>query len=367
MAEYSDPEERTEMPTDRRMGELRKKGQLFSSHEITMIVSMASGFLMLGLLWKSFFFDMQYTFLKAFQMIAQPEKLDTQMLMNGFFGLARLIAPDLLLLVGVVAIAASLTVLLQTDWNVRKKKFNFRWNLIDPIAGVRRIFSLNQIIVTLKALLKLTIILPLAYFALVSFAPDMVKLIHMSIPSVLNYSGETIIKLFWRILYILIPFAVFDYVWGKYQWLKNVKMTKDEVKDERKAMEGDEETKRKIQAKGLQRIMQRIRQSVPQADVVITNPTHYAVALKYERKVMNAPRVVAKGADFLAQRIKQLAAESGVPILERKVLARALYESTEVGAEIPHGLFKAVAEVLAYVYRLKNPWAYTRPQTEGGK
>ncbi|RME57385.1 MAG: EscU/YscU/HrcU family type III secretion system export apparatus switch protein [Candidatus Dadabacteria bacterium] len=164
--------------------------------------------------------------------------------------------------------------------------------------------------------------------------------------------------LFWQIFAVLLILAIIDYFWGKHQWLKQYKMTKQEVKDEKKAVEGDEETRKKIQAKGFQRIIQRIQQSVPNADVVITNPTHLAVALKYDKETMTAPKVVAKGRGFIAERIKRIAKEAGVPVLERKPLARALYESVEVGAEIPRALYRAVAEVLAYVYRLKNPYAY---------
>ncbi len=131
-------------------------------------------------------------------------------------------------------------------------------------------------------------------------------------------------------------------------------MTKEEVKDERKSIEGDEATKRKIIAKGWQRIVQRIKTNVPKADVVVTNPTHYAVALQYDRGSMKAPKVIAKGADHLAFKIREIARESGVPILERKSLARALYSSVKVDAEIPFELYKAVAEVLAYVYRIKG-------------
>jgi flagellar biosynthetic protein FlhB len=148
--------------------------------------------------------------------------------------------------------------------------------------------------------------------------------------------------------------AIIDYFWGKHQWLKQVKMTKQEVKDEAKATEGDEASRRRIVMKGMQRMMQRLQKSVPKADVIITNPTHFAVALEYNRDKMRAPTVVAKGADFLALRIREIAKEHGVPIVERKSLARALYDGARVGAEIPYPLFKAVAEVLAYVYRIKG-------------
>ena len=182
----------------------------------------------------------------------------------------------------------------------------------------------------------------------------MVGLVHYTIADILAFTSNAMWSVFWKVVYVLSALAIFDYVWGKYQWLRRNRMTKDEVKDERKATEGDETTKRKIQAKGLQRVMQRIRQSVPKADVIVTNPTHYAIALKYDRSTMSAPVVVAKGKGFLALRIREIAKEHGVPILERKSLARALYAGSEVGSQIPHELFRAVAEVLAYVYKLKN-------------
>jgi len=155
-------------------------------------------------------------------------------------------------------------------------------------------------------------------------------------------------------MYVLGALTLTDIAWGKYQWLRQNKMTKEEVKDERKAVEGDETMRRKMIAKGMARIVQKLKTTVPKADVIITNPTHYAVAIKYDRDAFAAPIVVAKGTDFIAQRIREIAGEHNIPILERKALARALYASTEVGSEIPRDLFRAVAEVLAYVFRHKR-------------
>ena len=213
-----------------------------------------------------------------------------------------------------------------------------------------------------KAIVKLVLIIPLAYLALKGEADKMIQLIHTSLSKVFQFTGIEMEHLFWKIMYIQIAIAIFDYVWGKFQWFKSNKMTKEEVKDERKSVEGDETTKRKMIAKGLQRAAQRLKKSVPTADVVVTNPTHYSVALKYDRATMKAPQVLAKGSGFVALRIREIAKEAGVPVLERKPLARALYSSVEVGKEIPYELFKAVAEVLAYVYRLKNPWGYRQTQ-----
>lgn len=358
MAEYSTPEERTEQPTDRRMGQIREEGQMHISNDVVMVVTLLSGFYLLGVIWSWLWQDFQLCMITCYRMIEHAHEVSLNTVYFGFLSLLKLFGPDMLFLVVGVAGAASLSVMLQTQWNVKKKKIHFRWDLIKPIQGLKRIFSVQGFVTTLKAILKLCLILPIAYIALKRFAPDMIKLVHMSIPSILVYVADAIMYLYWKIMYILIAMAIFDYAWGKHRWLKTNKMTKDEVKDERKSVEGDEQTKKRIINKGLQRIMQRIMNTVPKADVVVTNPTHYAVALKYERDQMAAPVVVAKGKGFLALRIREIAKQHGVPVLERKALARSLYGSVEVGAEIPNALFRAVAEVLAYVYRLKNPHAF---------
>ena len=193
----------------------------------------------------------------------------------------------------------------------------------------------------------------------------MTMLVHTTVDNLLALTGVAIMDLFWKIFTVLLIFAIFDRFWGKYQWLRQNKMTKDEVKDERKAVEGDEETKREIKNRGLTRLMQQIMSSVPNADVVVTNPTHYSVALKYDRDTMRAPTILAKGKGFRALRIREVARDAGVPILQRKPLARALFHTGEEGKEIPYELYRAVAELFAYVYKLKNPHAaamQTAPQ-----
>jgi flagellar biosynthetic protein FlhB len=300
------------------------------------------------------FEDMRQVYIKAFKMIGSSEPLTIHFLHEGAIGLLALVGPDLALFVFIIACVATLGIFLQTDWNVKAKKIHFNWGGLNPINGIRRVFSIQGFITTGKALLKLCIILPIGYYALKNYASSMVQLVHFSIPNIMAFTLDAMSYVFWKILYVLIAIAIVDYFWGKHLWLRQNRMTKEEVKDERKSIEGDEATKRKIVAKGLQRIMQRLKMSVPKADVVVTNPTHYSVALQYDRSTMSAPKVVAKGKGYIALRIRQIARESGVPVLERKPLARALFASTEVGTQIPHELFRAVAEVLAYVYKLKG-------------
>lgn len=342
------------MPTDRRMGQLRKEGQVHLSQDLVQVLSLLTGFIVLQYSWSWFLRELENIYHRSFTLIGSREPLTQKDLYDGFLGVLSEMAPPVLALLVTVAIVAMLVVFIQTKWNVKEKKIHFRFELLNPIRGIKRVFSINGVMNTLKAIVKLCIILPIAYLALKAFAPEMIKLIHLTVDDVLKYTGMSMATLFWRIMYVLMALAIFDYFWGHYQWLKQAKMTKDEVKDEHKAVEGDEETKRRIKQKGWQRIVQRIQKSVPTADVVVTNPTHYAVALKYDRGNMRAPQVVAKGKDYMALRIREIAQASGVPVVERKPLARALYASCEVGAEIPYDLYRAVAEVLAYVYRLRG-------------
>lgn len=354
MAENSTPEERTEMPTERRMSEFRKEGSLHMSTEVVQVSTMLFGFIMIGIMWSRFYEDFRICMVYSFTKVSEANKVDINFIHAGFVSILKLFGPHLLIFIATISAVAILSVMLQTKWNIKEKKIKFNWNLIKPLEGFRRIFSISGLLTTLKSLAKLALILPIGFFTLKEFAPHMVKLMHTSVEAILFFAGNAISTIFRKILYLLIVMAVFDYFYGRYRWYKQNKMTKDEVKDEKKSVEGDEVTKRKIINKGLQRIMQRIMSSVPKAHVVITNPTHYAVALRYEREEMAAPVVVAKGKGFLALRIREIARQNSIPVVERKPLARALYASAEVGAEIPHELFRAVAEVLAYIYRLRG-------------
>jgi flagellar biosynthesis protein FlhB len=340
------------------MQELRKEGAIFHSSEVEHVLVFITGFLVLSMSWSALYADLKFVMSRSFTMIGENRVLDAIELRNGFIALVKLLAPNIFLITATIAAVAGLSVMLQTRWNRRDKWFRLRWDFINPVGGIKRIVSISGLVNVLKAIAKLALVLPIAFYALQSFAPQMARLVHMSIADVFSVTGLALRTVFWKMMYIFIALAIFDVVWGKFQWLKRNKMTKDEVKDERKATEGDETMRRKIISKGMSRLAQKLKKSVPTADVVVTNPTHYAVALKYDRNNHAAPIVVAKGTDFIAQRIREIAKESGVPVLERKALARALFASTEVGSEIPRDLFKAVAEVLAYVYRLKNPYAY---------
>lgn len=354
MASDSLPEQRTELPTERRLQDIRKEGAVFHSADLEHVFVLITGFLAVSYAWNVLYRDMQYMMVRAFKMIAEERVLHANDLVEGFLRLVMLVLPDIMIVTGCVAVIACLSVMLQTKWNRREKWIKFRWDFVNPIKGLQRIVSIYGLTNLLKAILKMALVLPIGYWALKGFAPELTRLVHMSLHDVLATAGAAMRSVFWKIIYVLFAIAILDIAWGKYQWLRKNKMTKDEVKDERKAVEGDESMRRKMIMKGQQRLLNKLKSSVPKADVIITNPTHYAVALKYERNKFAAPVVVAKGTDFMAQRIREIAKEHGIPIVERKALARALYASTEIGSEIPRELFRAVAEVLAYVYRLRR-------------
>jgi flagellar biosynthetic protein FlhB len=360
MAKDSLPEQRTELPTERRLGEIRKEGAVFHSVDLEHALVLVTGFLAVSLSWNILYKDMRYMLVRSFLMIADDRPLNPNDLMSGFLRLCQLMLPDILIVTGCVAVVASIAVMLQTNWNRRDKWIKFRWDLMNPLKGIKRIVSIHGLTNLIKAIVKLALVIPIGYWALQSYAPRMVSLVHMSLPDVLALSGDAMRSVFWKVMYVFFAIAAIDIVWGRFQWLRQNKMTKEEVKDERKSVEGDETMRRKMIIKGQQRLQNKLRSSVPKADVIVTNPTHYAVALKYDRANFAAPIVVAKGTDFMAQRIREIAKEHNIPILERKALARALYASTEVGSEIPRELFRAVAEVLAYVYRLRRTRAHPK-------
>ena len=357
MSEASAPEERTELPTERRMGQLRREGAIHHSNEVVQVVSMLTSFYALSFLGPYIFERFKIVFTSVFKAISRPEPMTLEDLYHGLLGVVATFAPPLFLFVLAIAVATTLATFLQTKWNIKGKWIKFDVSFLNPVSGIMKIFSIQGLVTTGKAILKLIFILPIAYLMLRAEADKMIQLMHTNLYQIFEFANKEMWTLFWKIMYILIGIAVFDYFYGKFQWFKMNKMTKDEVKDERKAVEGDEATKRKIINKALSRASTRIRSAVSKANVIITNPTHYSVALQYDRATMKAPIVVAKGKGFMALKIREIAKEHGIPLVERKPVARALYASVEVGREIPYELYKAVAEILAYVYKLKNPHA----------
>ena len=234
------------------------------------------------------------------------------------------------------------------------KSIQPKLNKINPLSGFKRIFSLTSLVKAGLDALKVLAVATIAALTVVEQRERIAGLATLTAIQAFHEIGMLLIIIAWRMLLLLLILAILDLLYQKWKHHNDLKMTKQQVKDEMKQTEGDPETKKRRSRMAQQVAMQRVGAAVPQADVVVTNPEHLSIAIKYEADRMNAPRVVAKGADFLAIRIRQIATQHGIPIVERKPLARALYRDVPVGQEVPPEFYQAVAEVLAYVYRLSG-------------
>jgi len=249
---------------------------------------------------------------------------------------------------------AFLVTIYQVGWKVSTKTLQPKLSKFNPINGFKRIFSKNSIFELVKAIFKIGIIAYIVYSSLVEEANDLFILYEISLNQAIALVGQIIIDVGIKIAVVFVGIGFVDYLYQKWKFSEDMKMTKQEVKDEYKNTEGDPKVKGKIRQKMREVSQRRMMQDVPKADVVITNPTHFAVAIKYDAEVSRAPIVVAKGEDYLAQKIKEVAREHHVEIVENKPLARMLYHNVDIGAEIPPELYQSVAEVLAMVYHMKN-------------
>jgi flagellar biosynthetic protein FlhB len=231
---------------------------------------------------------------------------------------------------------------------------SFKFSRLNPLSGLKRMFSLNAFVEMVKAIVKIIIIGFIAYSFLNGEKTNIINTINMNITNTAIYTLKITIDLAIRICVALIIMGAFDFGYQWWEYEKNLRMSKEEIKQEYKQMEGNPEIKSKIKQKQRQISMRRMMQQVPKADVIITNPTHYAVAIKYDAKVSDAPVVIAKGQDFIAHRIKEVAKENNVEIVENKLLARTIFDTVDIGKAIPQDLFQAVAEILAFIYSLKG-------------
>jgi flagellar biosynthetic protein FlhB len=242
----------------------------------------------------------------------------------------------------------------QIKWKVTTKPLRPKLSKLNPLKGMKRLFSKDKLVQLLFAILKITIITIVVYNAMKDQWGILLNIYNFSLTQAIGYICDTVINLGVKIssIFLIIGFA--DLFYQKKKFKKDMRMSKQEVKDEYKNAEGDPQIKGKIKSLMLQASRRRMMNAIPEADVVITNPTHFAVALKYDRESSSAPIVVAKGADFMAQKIKEVARDNDIEIVENKPLARMLYFNVEIDQEIPQELYQMVAEILAYVYRIKN-------------
>ena len=253
----------------------------------------------------------------------------------------------------IIGVVASIVInIYQVKWKITLKPLKPKLNKINPISGFKKIISLDKLMELLKAIAKILIISLVVYNSLKDEWRIIGKLYDMDLQPAVIYIGEQVCSVGISISAVYMVLGIVDLLYQKHKFKKDMRMTKQEVKDEYKQTEGDPQIKGRIKQKMREAAQRRMMQNLPEADVVITNPTHYACAIKYDKDVSEAPILIAKGADFLAQKIKDVAKDNSIEIVENKPLARMLYFNVEIGDQIPPELYQMTAEVLAYVYSL---------------
>ncbi len=354
---FAQDPDKTEEATPRRKQEARKKGQVPRSNELNTVVVLLALFIILNFLGRWFYGEL-ITYIEQY---LSPDELNTNLSESNLGNLLfrhcitflRLFLP-----LGLGALVIGLVInLVQVGPMFSMEPLKPKFSKLNPIAGLQRLFSAHGFVELAKSIIKLVIVI---YFAYSTIREHLFMFLDM-----IRQTPFDVAMALWRIIYqvaikiclFLLALALFDYFYQRWEFRKSLRMTKREVKDEYKQTEGNPQIKSKIRQRQREIAMRRMMQDVPKADVVITNPTHLAIALRYDPSKMAAPVVVAKGEGFIAQKIKEIATANDVVLVENKPLAQTIYKTVDIGEAIPANLFQAVAEILAYVYRLKRKHA----------
>lgn len=344
-------DDKTEEPTAKKRADAKKKGQVGRSTEISTAFVLLTGFFVLKVLWENIYTSIANYTTYIFTHLNQP--VDTENITRLFIGIMEILATTALPIMLAIMIIGLGVNFFQVGFNFNTEAIGFKLDKLNPINGFGRIFSKRSLVELFKSLFKIAVIGYFLYTILSQQLLAMPQFIYFDLGTSLEQMSKIIFSMSFEVIGVIMVLGFLDYGYQKWQTTQDLKMSKQEVKDEMKQSEGDPQIKGKIKQKQRQMAMSRMMQEVPKADVIVTNPTHFAVALQYH-KGMQAPLVIAKGQDFVAQKIKKLAREASVPIVENRPLARALFASTNIGDAVPAELYQAVAEVLAYVYRLKH-------------
>lgn len=351
--------EKTEPATQKKLDDARKEGQVAKSTEVVNAVYLLVIFFVLKFMLGMMGEGMLESFSTAYQLIPTyaTGAEDIANVGTATYIIKEIILKIIVILLPVFAITFLINFVLnvaQVKWKPTGKPLQPKFNKLSPMKGVKRIFSKQSLINLLKSVAVVAICIYIVYSAWLNNYQMLYSLYDMSFMESIETVGNMVLDICIRIsmVYLFIGFA--DYIFQKRKFSEDMKMTKQEVKDEYKNTEGDPQIKSQQKRRMREVSQRRMMQQLPEADVVITNPTHFAVALKYDLEIAGAPVVIAKGEDYLAQKIKEVAREHGIEIYENKPLARALYQSVDVGEEIPQELYQAVAEVLAFVYNMKK-------------
>lgn len=345
--------EKTEKATPKKRQDERRKGRVAKSQDINTAVLLLGCFLGLFVFGSYILQNMTGFFRKSFTEYIHWDVTNNSiqtMFNDSAFQAIKMVAPIM-----VIAIISGLAAnLLQVKFLFSTEPLKFDLKKIDPIKGAKRIFSIRALVEFLKSLLKIAMVGTVTFTVIWVNKDQMLMTSFLGVKGALGFFAQVTAMMGFSAIALLIFLGVLDYMYQKYDFEKNIRMSKQDIKDEYKNVEGDPLIKSKMKEKQRQIANRRMMSEVPNADVIITNPTHYAIAIKYDEEKAEAPFVLAKGTDNIAQRIKEIAKEHNIHMAENRSLARALYAAVEIGEIIPEDYFQPVAEVLAYVYQMEK-------------
>lgn len=345
----ADDQEKTEEPSSKKIEDARKDGNVPKSQDtsafITLVVALVAFLALLSFIQSRIVY--LYYYYQSLIGTEITKEVTLQMSMISFREIIFMVIPLAL----AVAIAGILANVMQTGFIFTTKPLMPDLSKLDPMKGLKNLFSMKKAVETIKIILKVGVILWVCYYFLLSFTKELPTVIYFPLFDQLSWLKQKMLILVAVILILFLVLALADLLFVRFTYFKSLRMSKQELKDEYKQMEGDPKIKAKIRQIQMQMTRKRMMQEIPQADVVITNPTHYAVAIRYNQEKEAAPKVIAMGTDFIALRIKEVAMNYNIQIVENPPLARELYKKCKLGDIIPENLYKAVAEVLAFVYK----------------
>ncbi|RKO66918.1 flagellar biosynthesis protein FlhB [Desulfofundulus salinus] len=353
MAHGGGAQQKTEAPTPRRLQEARRRGQVPKSRDfaaaVVLMAAVILAYLLRGPAMENWQKELTWYFSNCLAFDLAPEHLP-RVIYDVARGAIWMCTPFFLALTG----AALAVHLVQTGFIFAPEVIKPNLERLNPVSGLSRMFSLRTLVELGKSIIKVTVVAGVSYLVVKAYLPELLLVFHRAPQALFGTVADVMLAVAAAAGGTFLLLAVIDLFYQRWEYMRSMRMTKQEVKDELKQTEGDPLIKGWQRRRQRQILLNRIRQEVPRATVVITNPTHLAVALRYDEKEMSAPRVVAKGAGDLARRIRELAAEHKVPIMHNPEVARTLYHQVEIGQEIPVELYQAVAQILALVYRLKK-------------
>jgi len=344
--------EKTEKPTSKKRKDQRKEGNVFQSKDVVTIATLFGAFYILRMLFPGIYQLSRDFMIRFIGYSGSVNSLNSvkQYSMMFLETAARAVLPILIISVVLAILATGI----QTRFLFSGKSVRPKFSRLNPLQGIKKLFSLQNVIELLKSILKVIILIAILYSMLKDDMVQVVRTMDMDVLNSGSYMLSLVMSMIARIAIAFLVIAALDFMYQWWEYERKLKMTKQEVKEEYKQMEGNPEIKGKIRSIQNQRARERMMQAVPNADVVVRNPTHFAVALKYDIDHDNAPVVLAKGQDEIALRIVKVAEENQVAVVEDKPLARGLYASANINQEIPQEFYSAVAEVLVYVYKLNK-------------